>query len=79
MHVKVSGYLWKKSLSNKIQWSRRYFRLKGSTLFYYHSPQDSSPRGYIVLKTGETPHYALVFCKKKTPKLIFFNFYFFLL
>lgn len=65
MHVQFSGYLWKRSSTNKLQWNRRFFRLKGSTLFYYHSPQDSSPRGHIVLKQGDTPDYTLALFDEK--------------
>jgi len=64
------GYLTKQGGSIKT-WKRRYFILKGRTLYYYKTPKDQELTGKLDLEPSslvkEEPG-------KKTPKFIF-NYY----
>lgn len=44
----MMGYLTKRGKTVP-SWKRRFFKLKGATLFYYATPDDTLPLGSIIL------------------------------
>jgi len=60
---KKYGYLYKQGNSLLGLWRKRYFKLKGKTVFYFRSKSDTVPLGSICLKFQGHNAYEIVITK----------------